>query len=253
LTYAAGGTGADGARGSAIFGNRTDCPHAGQTYSLSARWRSGVRHFGQGIGFALTYAAKSSWDRRSSIPPGSAFGSGGAGVTSATVGAVPLFRASRDEESRPHCGQTARLSVPVDWSGTWQCGQSVFSPTGVNTGDGARGARTGSGIGDAAGVESVGGGGGAGAAQRTRRRLGSYRMGVQGRASSCARSFSALRSRTESAAASPGTLVVPRDCTADRRRSRSCCEGPKRATIARSRASRTKNLSFHAHEFARDG
>src|SRR5208283_4395200 len=72
-------------------------------------------------------------------------------------------------------------------------------------------------------------------------------IGLFGRASSCAKSFSALRSRTDRAAARPRTLVVPRDCTVDRRRSRSCCEGPKRATIARPPPSRTKNLSFHTH------
>jgi hypothetical protein len=101
------------------FGNRTLWPQLGQTYSLRARWRSGVRHFGHGIGFALTYAANISCDRRSSRLAGPALpvvGSGG-GATARVGSAVCP---SRVEESRPHCGQTARLSVPVDCKATWQ-------------------------------------------------------------------------------------------------------------------------------------
>ena len=89
------------------------------------------------------------------------------------VGVGSADRPSRVEESRPHCGHTARLSVPVDCKATWQWGQSVLRPTGVKTGEGARGARGGSGRGGALGVGPVAGGVGAGTAQRTTRRLGS--------------------------------------------------------------------------------
>lgn len=107
----------------AVEGNRTIWPQAGQAYSLTPRWRRGVRHLGHGIGFAPTHAANSSWERRSPIEAG-AVAVGGelgtvgveGGVTERTVVGEPA--PVRAEERRPHWGQTARLAVPVDWSGT---------------------------------------------------------------------------------------------------------------------------------------
>ena len=117
------------AGGAVAEGNRTACPHDGHAYSLTPRCRSGVRHFGHGIGFALTHAANISWERRSPsardaspAAPEAVGGEGGgergdaggvAGGADPTDG-VPV----RAEESRPHCGQTARLPDPVAWSGT---------------------------------------------------------------------------------------------------------------------------------------
>ena len=85
-------------------------------------------------------------------------------------------------------------------------------PVGVRTGAGAGGGRIPAerAVSGADGTTGTGGAGSV-AAHRTVRRPGSYVRGVPGRFSSWASNFSAFRSRQESAAASPGTLVVPRD------------------------------------------
>ncbi len=162
-------------------GKRTIWPHPGQAYSLTPRWRSGVRHFGHGIGWAVTHAANISWERRSeSVREASAAvavdrdGGGGAAGEGTGPAITTSGRPVRALDSRPHCGQTARLALPVDWSGTRQLGQSVFMPVGVSTGAGAGGGRTGSER--AGGVAALGGGGATsagGRAQRTVRRPGS--------------------------------------------------------------------------------
>lgn len=137
---------------------------------------------GQGIGFALTQAANISWDLRSPST-GGAFPAvvarrAGSDAGMAAVGAGEAVATevvpARTDESRPHCGQTARLPDPVAWSETWQLGQRVFSPDGVNTGAGAGGGRRAperelSGTAAAAGVGGVG----AASAHRTDRRAGS--------------------------------------------------------------------------------
>ncbi|MCI4328636.1 MAG: hypothetical protein L3J86_03535, partial [Thermoplasmata archaeon] len=93
-------------------------PHAGQPYWATPRCLSGVRHFGHGIGRAVTQAANISCSRRSTaglaeadapgvgrfVGPGA--GRGGVGNVGATAGAeagrLPLEKAPL---SRPHCGQ----------------------------------------------------------------------------------------------------------------------------------------------------
>jgi hypothetical protein len=168
--------------GPAVEGKRTWWPQAGHAYSLTPRCRNGVRHFGHGIGFALTHAANSSWERRSTSAGGASDGVATAGPGGGARGAVEaeVARAEgvpvRTEESRPHWGQTARLPEPVDWSGTRQLGQSVFNPEGVKTGAGATGGRpTAEGSSAGAGVGEGAGGGriGNGRAHRTVRRPGS--------------------------------------------------------------------------------
>jgi hypothetical protein len=109
----------------AAVGNRTIAPHAGHAYSLTPRWRSDVRHFGHGIGWAFTQAANSSCDRRSlsGTPASPALvgeaGGGGAGRTGGGLAAaVGVVVPERIEESRPQFGQTARLALPVCWRET---------------------------------------------------------------------------------------------------------------------------------------
>jgi hypothetical protein len=163
------------------LGKRTICPHAGHAYSLTPRCRSEVRHFGHGIGWEFTQAANSSCERRSLSGAGASpavagevVGGGidrGAGdPATAPVAVVP----DRIDERRPQLGHTARLAVPVDWSGTRQLGQRVFRPAEVITGPGALGSRgVAAGAVGAAGGLGAAGWSGSGRAHRTVRRPGS--------------------------------------------------------------------------------
>jgi len=160
---------------SAAFGNRTNCPQFGQRYSLKPRCRNGVRHFGQGSDFDDTYAANSSWERRSERLEGAASPTAAPGDGTCAAGFGPSGLAVRGEARRPHWGQTARLAEPVGINGTWQDGQRVLNPEPVRTGGGARGVL------GAARIEGAAAGGGASGAeaggdavaQRTTRRPGS--------------------------------------------------------------------------------
>ncbi len=80
-----------------------------------------MRHFGHGIGWFVTQAAKSSWDLRSAtetVAVGPGAGTFGATEEGGDAGAAiaPL----RALDRRPHSGQTTRPFEPVDWSATWQ-------------------------------------------------------------------------------------------------------------------------------------
>ncbi len=154
----------------------------------------------------------------------------------ARSGAGLLGSRDRVVARRPQFGQTTRDPDEAATSGTWQDGQVSLAPAavsvgwrvgaecGVPTGGGAR-----SGWGTGAGASTIGG------AQRTTRRAGSYVSGVPGRASSSTRARSVRRSRQASAAASPGTLVAPRDSTVLRNSPRSSEERRNRETITPSR------------------
>jgi hypothetical protein len=90
------------------------------------------------MGWFVTHAANSSWERRSFMLVGAegradgaegTVGVGaGAGADAAGAAVVPPLRA---EERRPHWGQTTSPAEPVDWTATWQCGQRVLRPVGV--------------------------------------------------------------------------------------------------------------------------
>jgi hypothetical protein len=126
----------------------------------------------------VTQAANISWERRSVSGSGASPAvvgvALGAGATFVGVGSARPELPERIEESRPHCGQTASEPEPVDWSATWQLGQSVFTPVGVNTGAGAAGVRIAAER-DVSGTAAAGAGGTGreAVAQRTVRRPGS--------------------------------------------------------------------------------
>ena len=98
-------------------------PHAGHPYDATPRCRRGVRHFGHGIGLAVTQAANISCARRSEAAVGETAGAGterggGVGAVTADDEGVEVRELATAGASRPQWGQNIP-PVPVGSSAIW--------------------------------------------------------------------------------------------------------------------------------------
>ncbi len=120
-----------------------------------------MRHFGQGIGRAVTHAANISWARRSDASGGRWAIDGETGaegvVDGADVGAGATRELGGVGASRPQWGQN-RPPVPVGSRPTWQLGHRGEAPHDL----GRAGAACTAGPGAAGPADGAGGGGGGG-------------------------------------------------------------------------------------------
>ncbi len=187
-------------------------PHAGHPYDATPRCRRGVRHFGHGIGLAVTQAANISCARRSEAAVGETAGAGterggGVGAVTADDEGVEVRELATAGASRPQWGQNIP-PVPVGSSAIWHDAHFGDAPQDLGSAGVA-------GVGpDGRGEPGVpaGADGAEGRAQATVPATRSYRIAApSGFACTSRRTRSVRRGDHERAAERPSTVVGPSD------------------------------------------